>query len=100
MKNLNMDEVFEHDVILFTMNECDACKDFKPVFSKIIGSKFKHLILNVDEDMVAKHLAIQLGVRAFPTTATIVKGVINLHVGNYSEAKLKSIIKEDTGKEI
>jgi thioredoxin-like negative regulator of GroEL len=98
MNNLeygNLEDIIKNnDVVFFVMNDCSACENFVVMAKKILESKLRFCIMNVDESQFAKIIAVNIGVRAFPTIVLIKNEEMKQYVGNYSENKFKSILKD------
>jgi thioredoxin 1 len=78
-------------MVAWTAKWCGPCKIYKPTFGKVSESaSIPMYIMDVEED---GEYAVQLGIRAVPTTKLFSNGVeMFSKPGMLSEGELKSII--------
>jgi thioredoxin 1 len=85
-------EAGEQVIVDFFANFCGPCKIYKPTFEKVAeSSSVQMYTFNVENDT---NYAIQLGIRAVPTTKVFNNGVeMFSKPGMLSESELNSIVK-------
>jgi thioredoxin 1 len=85
-------EAGEQVIVDFFANFCGPCKIYKPTFEKVAeSSSVQMYTFNVENDT---NYAIQLGIRAVPTTKAFNNGVeMFSKPGMLSESELNSIVK-------
>jgi thioredoxin 1 len=84
----------EQVMVAFTTSFCGPCRIYKPTFNKLSeSSEVPMYTMSVDE-FGNQDYAIQLGIRAVPTTKAFNNGgEIFSKLGMLSENELKSVIK-------
>lgn len=84
----------EQVMVAFTASFCGPCRMYKPTFNKLSeSSEVPMYTMSVDE-FGNQDLAVQLGIRAVPTTKAFNNGgEVFSKPGMLSENELKSIIK-------
>ena len=85
-------EAGEQVIVDFFANFCGPCKIYKPTFEKVAeSSSVQMYTFNVENDT---NYAIQLGIRAVPTTKAFNNGVeMFSKPGMLSESELNTIVK-------
>jgi thioredoxin 1 len=84
-------EAGESVMVAFTAPWCGPCRMYKPTFGKVSeSSEIPMYLMDVEQD---GEYAVQLGIRAVPTTKLFSNGVeMFSKPGMMSETELKSVI--------
>jgi thioredoxin 1 len=84
-------EAGESVMVAFTAPWCGPCRMYKPTFGKVSeSSEIPMYLMDVEKD---GEYAVQLGIRAVPTTKLFSNGVeMFTKSGMLSETELKSVI--------
>jgi len=80
-------------VIRFTASWCEPCKQYLPIFTKVLSDYPTAEVQSVDiETDDGVEMASEYGIRGVPTTIVIAEGVTTIKVGVVPELDLRELL--------